>query len=439
MRTPKKSKFVRPKPVRDKLQAIRPRFLAFIVDWATWGFVAYAVMFFLQEYWWIYIDFYNPLKMPAWGWPVTILGTMEMALITHSFFRTPGMAAFRVTLVGENLQSPTPKQRLLRFLKMNALLLAQPFILLLSNRPAERLLHDSPVTGIVLPDIVLKDIAPVRKPRPWVLTYRGIIIILLLGVMVWMGWIISTMEPRMMVDRWPYAARIWGELFDVRFDYLIEPVNSKGLLFSIAYHMVETIFLALFATAIGTLLAFPLSFLAARNIMGFSTWGWGIYLVMRFVFNAIRSIESLLIAVIFAVWVGFGNPFAGSLALLIHTVAALGKLFSEQVESVDPGPLEAIAASGARRWQVVVYGVIPQVIPSYLAFTLYRWDINIRMATIIALVGGGGIGTLLFYWKNEVGRPGENAWGQVGAVVIAIIAMVWLMDYISGRIREKIG
>jgi phosphonate ABC transporter permease subunit PhnE len=396
-------------------------------------------MFLLQEYWWIYIDFYNPLKLPAWGWPVTILGTMEMVIVTHAFFHTPGMAAFGVVLVGENLQNPSLKQRLNRIVRMNAALLIQPVVFFLRNRGPERLLHDSPATGIVIPKAVLSDIAPIKKPRPWILTYRGIFIIALLGVVFWLGWIISTMSPRMMVDRWPYAARIWGELFDVRFDYLIKPVNPKGLLFSIVYHMIETIFLALFATALGTLMAFPLSFLAARNIMGFSTWGWGIYLVMRFVFNAIRSIESLLIAVIFAVWVGFGNPFAGSLALLIHTVAALGKLFSEQVESVDPGPLEAIAASGARRWQVVTYGVIPQIIPSYLAFTLYRWDINVRMATIIALVGGGGIGTLLFYWKNEVGRPGENAWGQVGAVVIAIIAVVWLMDYVSGRIREKIG
>jgi phosphonate transport system permease protein len=133
------------------------------------------------------------------------------------------------------------------------------------------------------------------------------------------------------------------------------------------------------------------------------------------------------------------NPcLSPSFSLFIHTIAALGKLFSEQVESVDPGPLEAIASTGARRWQVVIYGVVPQVIPSYLAFTLYRWDINIRMATIIALVGGGGIGTLLFYWKNEVGRHAD-AWGQVGGVIVAIIVIIWLMDYISGRIREKIG
>ena len=92
----------------------------------------------------------------------------------------------------------------------------------------------------------------------------------------------------------------------------------------------------------------------------------------------------------------------------------------------------AIAAAGARRWQVVLYGVIPQIIPSYLAFTLYRWDINVRMSTIIGLVGGGGIGRILFYYKND-GR-----WTELGAVIILIVAVVWLMDYTSARVRERI-
>jgi len=321
---------------------------------------------------------------------------------------------------------------------MNVVLLAQPMVFFLPGTPPEKLLHDSPRTGFMVPLGVLEDIIPATKPRPWIMTYRGLFVAGLLVMTFWLGWLIATMAPSKLMDGWPYASRIWGELFDVRLNYFFADVNSRGLLFSVSYYMVETIFMALFATVLGTLIAFPLSFLAARNIMGFSPLGWAVYSIMRFIFNAIRSIESLLIAVIFAVWVGFGNPFAGALALFIHTIAALGKLFSEQVESVDPGPLEAIAATGARRWQVVIYGVVPQVIPSYLAFTLYRWDINIRMATIIALVGGGGIGTLLFYWKNEVGRV-SDAWGQVGGVVVAIIVIIWMMDYISGRIREKIG
>jgi len=438
VRMPKKSKFVKSRPRRDRFEAIRPRFFAFMIDWMTWGYIAYAVMYFLQRYWWRYIDFYNPLKLPLWAWPVVIIGTLEMALLTHAFTHSPGMAAFQLKLVGTDLGSVSVSQRVQRFLRMNAFLLAQPLVFFRPNLAPEKLLHDSPSTGFMVPLGVVKDLIPATRPRPWILTYRGFFLSGLLAMTFWLGWLISTMDPSKLMDGWPYASRIWGELLDIRFNYLFADINTKGFLFSITYFMAETMFMALFATVLGTLVAFPLSFLAARNIMGFSPLGWAIYSIMRFIFNAIRSIESLLIAVIFAVWVGFGSPFAGSLALFIHTIAALGKLFSEQVESVDPGPLEAIASTGARRWQVVIYGVVPQVIPSYLAFTLYRWDINIRMATIIALVGGGGIGTLLFYWKNEVGRHAD-AWGQVGGVIVAIIVIIWLMDYISGRIREKIG
>ena len=116
----------------------------------------------------------------------------------------------------------------------------------------------------------------------------------------------------------------------------------------------------------------------------------------------------------------------------MHTVAALGKLYSEQIEAIDPGPVEAITACGGGRTQVLRYGVVPQVVPPFLAFTLYRWDINIRMATIIGMVGGGGIGRFFNYFKNEL------RWHEVGAVIVMIAIVVWVMDYISGRVRERI-
>jgi len=437
VKTPKKSKFARPRPIRDKLEAIRPRFLAFMLDWITWGYIAYGTMYLLNRYWWRYIDFYNKLTLPTWAWPVVIIATLELAILSHAFGRTIGMAAFHLILIDETGKAPSLGNRLRRFLEMNAKLLLQPLVLL-KRFPVGRLLHDSKVTGAVVPYDVVKDSLVETKPTPWFRTYRGLFGFGLLALTFWLGIMITTINLRMLIDRWPKAERIWGELFRPNFRYLFQDVNSKGHLFSITYHMIETIFMALFATVIGAIVAFPMSFLGARNIMGFSPIGWAIYTATRFFFNAVRSIESILIALIFAVWVYFGSPFAGAMALFIHTVAALGKLFSEQVEAVDAGPLEAMAATGARRWQVVIYGVIPQIVPSFLAFTLYRWDINIRMATIIALVGGGGIGTLLFYFKNEVGRL-PDAWGQVGAIVIVMVGVVWILDYISGRIREKIG
>ena len=123
--------------------------------------------------------------------------------------------------------------------------------------------------------------------------------------------------------------------------------------------MTETLFLALMATTLAVLLAVPLSFLGARNLMTRHWPGTAVYYGVRTVFNVLRSIEPLIMAILFAVWVGIG-PFAGVMALGVHSIAALGKLFSEQIESVDSGPIEAIEATGATPMQVVLYGVLPQ-------------------------------------------------------------------------------
>jgi len=199
----------------------------------------------------------------------------------------------------------------------------------------------------------------------------------------------------------------------------------------VAEKMLETIMLALMATTLGVFAAVPFSFLAARNLMSANRATMVIYYMVRGVFNIVRSIEPLIWAVVFAVWVGIG-PFAGVLALGMHSIAALGKLYSEQVESIDPGPIEAIRATGANALQTIVYAVVPQIVPPYLAFTIYRWDINVRMSTIIGMVGGGGIGFLLIQWVNLL------RYKQAGVAVWAITIVVWVMDTVSGIVREKI-
>ncbi|MFK7805023.1 MAG: ABC transporter permease subunit [Anaerolineae bacterium] len=156
-----------------------------------------------------------------------------------------------------------------------------------------------------------------------------------------------------------------------------------------------------------------------------------IYTTVRGILNLIRSIEPLVYVIIFAVWVGIG-PFAGVLALTLHTVAALGKLFSEQVENIAEGPLEAITATGANRIQTIVFAVIPQIIPPYIAFTLYRWDINVRMSTIIGFGGGGGIGFVLAQAINLL------QYRQASVMMIAIAIVVGLLDYISSQVRARI-
>ncbi|MDR5684332.1 MAG: phosphonate ABC transporter, permease protein PhnE [Armatimonadota bacterium] len=194
--------------------------------------------------------------------------------------------------------------------------------------------------------------------------------------------------------------------------------------------MIETVFLALMGTAMGVAFAVPLSFLGAKNL-AHGVVGGGVYFVTRTIMNILRSIEPLILATVFAVWVGIG-PFAGVLALGVHSIASLGKLYSEQIEAIDPGPIEAVEATGATRLQVIRYAVIPQIVPQFVAFTIYRWDINVRMSTVIGFVGGGGIGFLLAQFINLL------QWTRAATAVWAITIVVAAMDYLSAKVRERV-
>jgi phosphonate transport system permease protein len=195
--------------------------------------------------------------------------------------------------------------------------------------------------------------------------------------------------------------------------------------------IIETVFLALMGTTFAVVMSIPLSFLAARNLMAHNVVGTAIYAVARTVLNVLRSIEVLIMAVIFAAAVGVG-PFAGVLALTLHSIASLGKLYSEAIESIDPGPIEAITATGANRLQVIMYAVVPQFIPQFISFTLYRWDINVRMSTVIGFVGGGGIGFILQQYIQLL------QWSQASTAIIAIALVVIAMDYASAKIRAAV-
>lgn len=158
--------------------------------------------------------------------------------------------------------------------------------------------------------------------------------------------------------------------------------------------------------------------------------GSSVYYITRTILNGTRSVEPLIMVIVFVVWVGIG-PFAGALALGLHTVAALAKLFSEQVESILPGPLEAVQATGANRLQTIVYAVIPQIVPPYISFLMYRWDINVRMSTIIGFAGGGGIGFLL---QQNIRLLNYRA---ASMQMLAIAIVVASMDYISSTLRQR--
>lgn len=158
--------------------------------------------------------------------------------------------------------------------------------------------------------------------------------------------------------------------------------------------------------------------------------GLVIYTITRTLLNTLRSVEAVIMAIVFVIAVGIG-PFAGVLALGLHTIVSLAKLYSEQVESISPGPLEAVQATGANRLQTIIYAVIPQIIPPYISYTMYRWDINVRMSTIIGIVGGGGIGFVLIQNINLLNYRAASA------QMIAIAIVVSMMDYISSVMRER--
>lgn len=213
------------------------------------------------------------------------------------------------------------------------------------------------------------------------------------------------------------------------FSALFQP--EMGIFDDALFALIETIYIALLATLISIPVTLILSFFSARNLMKENKITFFIYYILRILLNFIRSIEPLIWAIIFSVWVGIG-PFAGMVALLVHTIASNAKLYSEAIENIEQGPVEAISATGANKIQVVWYAVVPQIVLPFLSFTIYRWDINVRMATVIGLVGGGGIGTMLMQYQ------GLARWHEVGLIVLMIAFVVWVMDYISAKIRESI-
>ena len=196
--------------------------------------------------------------------------------------------------------------------------------------------------------------------------------------------------------------------------------------------MLETVTMALMATVLAILLAVPISFLAARNLMGANPFTFGIYMIVRTLLNILRSVEALIFAIIFVVITGLG-PFAGVLALTCHSIAALAKLYSEVIEGIDPGPIEAIRATGANWAQVARYGVIPQIVPPFTSFTIYRWDINVARPPSSAWWAAAA--------SVSISSNGSRStrWEPVGAAFIAIAIVVITLDYLSAKVRRKAG
>jgi phosphonate transport system permease protein len=235
------------------------------------------------------------------------------------------------------------------------------------------------------------------------------------------------------------AVMVAAITMDVELDRLLrlpaQLARTVGLMFppAVAYlgraaeGMVESIQIAWIGTLIGALVSLPLGMLGAKNISGFLGSN-----AIRQLLNAIRAIpELVLAAVIFIPMIGLG-PFSGTLAIGLHSVGTLGKLTAEVVEGIDEGPVEAARAAGAKRLQILRWGVLPQVLPEIVAFWLYRFEINVRASAILGVVGAGGIGTIL---ANNVSY---GRWENVGTTIIVIVASVIVIDTASGWLRRRI-
>jgi phosphonate transport system permease protein len=189
--------------------------------------------------------------------------------------------------------------------------------------------------------------------------------------------------------------------------------------------MVVTVHIAIWGTAIAVAAAVPLGLLSASNVA--PRW---LYQPVRRIMDACRAINEMVFAMLFIVAVGLG-PFAGVLALAIHTTGTLAKLFSEAVEAIDPRPVEGVRATGAHKLVEILYGVIPQVAPLWLSFALYRFESNVRSASVVGMVGAGGIGVVLY----EVIRSFQ--YGQTCAVLIILVVCVSVIDLGSSWLRKR--
>ena len=249
------------------------------------------------------------------------------------------------------------------------------------------------------------------------LRYAAYFLAVLLVVFCWQVmtkdtlWVFVTDAPRQAADigsrmwppRWSILDRLWGPLL-------------------------ETIHIATLGTVLALVFAIPLAFLAANNTTPSRRF---IQPIALLIIVASRSINSLIWGLLLVTIVGPG-ALAGILAIALRSIGFIGKLLYEGIEEIDRNPIEALQSTGASRMQIIDYGIIPQVMPTLVAITLFRWDINIRESTVLGLVGAGGIGLLL---ESALGRL---AWPEVTVILIAILVTVILSEWVSAKARSRL-
>lgn len=272
----------------------------------------------------------------------------------------------------------------------------------------------------------MSDPAPQAKPGPSSadpshgLTLPRMMIALIAGSLVWMTWssgrAVEFSLTRLM-DGLPYMADFLSRMYPPDFSVLNRVLTDTLL----------TIQLAWISTVIAAILSVPVAFMAASN----TCRNPFIRKSTVFFLNADRAIDSLILALFFVSAVGLG-PFPGTLALAIHSVGMLGKLFADAVESVDPGPVEALESAGAGKLATIRWAIWPQVAPHFISLFLFRFELNVRVAVVLGLVGAGGIGFLLTQYMRLF------QYQKVATVILVIMALVMFVDFVSSRLRRAV-
>lgn len=364
----------------------------YVVSWLAWGEVEY-----LGLPWWGFLLF---IAVGTWLW--------------EGFGHSAGQRLMGRELLTDSGASPEIGRRVVRIM---ALPLSAATLIGLVLRPT---LHER-LSGVYLS----RRRTVLGAPRPWYRTSAGV-----LGALVFLAMITASLTVPITADSWRdlfteagRTGKIWRAFFRPELSVLAPSCKD----------LIVTIYMAIMATAFAVVVSVPLSFLAARNLTR-GPVSKATYTILRGVLSVVRSIEPIVWAIVFLVWVEPRRAaFAGTLALWMHSIADLTKLYAERIEAIDAGPLEAVEAAGASRLSVIRHAVVPQIVTPYVSFTLYRWDINIRMSMIVGAVGGGGIGQRLFGYVRDL------EWRKASMVMLLIVVLVWAADYVSGRLRARLA
>ena len=272
------------------------------------------------------------------------------------------------------------------------------------------------------------------RPRPWLALWAAAGAIVLIvwssrGTQVDVGALTSVEAWR---EMWAYASR------------LFPPDLSGAAVRDAAQGGIETFAISLVGSVLAVVIGLPLSLLASRTLLfrGLlyearplprleKTARLAMFGTAKAVLNVLRTVPELVWAMIFVFMVGLG-PFPGVLALGVHTGGVLGKLFGEVIEDVDPAPLDALQATGASRFRILVYGVLPQALPQFVAYALYRWEVNIRVAAMMGFVGAGGLGQRIHV---AISLFHEH---QLLTLILAIYVIVTVVDALSAYLRARL-